>query len=161
MLFELLILEGAQAGLSWSTILKKRAGYREAFAGFDPRRVADFDQAKVAALLNNPAVIRNRLKIQSAVANAQAFLRIQAEFDSFSSYLWAFVDSRPVVNRRSRGESLPAKTSLSDRISRDLQQRGFKFVGSVIIYSFLQATGVVDDHFADCFRAKQAIQPKA
>ncbi len=156
-LFELLILEGAQAGLSWSTILRKREGYRKAFAGFDPERVAGFKPAKVEKLMADSAIIRNRLKIGAAIINARAFLIVQREYGSFAAYLWAFVHGRPVVNRRPVGEPLPARTDLSDRVSKDLQRRGFKFVGSVIIYSYLQATGLVDDHYATCFRATDAI----
>ena len=152
-LFEMLILEGAQAGLSWSTILRKRAGYRRAFARFDPRRVARFDARRRAALLNNPGIVRNRLKIESTITNARAFLAVQREFGSFGRYLWAFVGGKPVVTRR-RGSGLPARTALSDRISRDLVRRGFRFVGTTIIYAYLQAVGVVDDHSRDCFLGK-------
>ena len=150
-LFEMLILEGAQAGLSWSTILHKRAGYRRAFARFDPRKVARFDARRRAALLRDPGIVRNRLKIESTVTNARAFLAVQRELGSFDRYLWAFVGGEPVVTRR-RGGKLPARTALSDRISRDLAQRGFRFVGTTIVYAWLQAVGVVDDHSRDCFR---------
>jgi DNA-3-methyladenine glycosylase I len=153
-LFEMLILEGAQAGLSWSTILRKRAGYRRAFARFDPRKVARFDARRRAALMRDAGIVRNRLKIDSTVTNARAFLGVQREFDSFDRYLWAFVGGRPVV-RRSRGARLPARTALSDRISRDLARRGFRFVGTTIVYAYLQAVGVVDDHSRDCFRSRQ------
>jgi DNA-3-methyladenine glycosylase I len=153
-LFEMLTLEGAQAGLSWSTILRKRAGYRRAFARFDPRKVARFDARRRAALMRDPGIVRNRLKIESAVSNARAFLAVQREFGSFDRYLWAFVGGEPVVTRR-RGARLPARTALSDRISRDLGGRGFRFVGTTIVYAFLQAVGVVDDHSRSCFRGSR------
>jgi DNA-3-methyladenine glycosylase I len=153
-LFEMLTLEGAQAGLSWSTILRKRAGYRRAFARFDPRKVARFDARRRAALMRDPGIVRNRLKIESAVSNARAFLAVQREFGSFDRYLWAFVGGEPVVARR-RGARLPARTALSDRISRDLRGRGFRFVGTTIVYAFLQAVGVVDDHSRSCFRGSR------
>jgi DNA-3-methyladenine glycosylase I len=149
-LFEMLTLEGAQAGLSWSTILHKRAGYRRAFAGFDVRRVARFDARRRAALRRNSAIVRNRLKIDSTVSNARAFLAVQREFGSFDRYLWAFTGGRPKVNCPRRG-AVPARTALSDAISRDLMRRGFRFVGSTIIYAFLQAVGVINDHTRDCF----------
>jgi DNA-3-methyladenine glycosylase I len=149
-LFEMLTLEGAQAGLSWSTILHKRAGYRRAFADFDVRRVARFDARRRAALRRDSAIVRNRLKIDSTVSNARAFLAVQQEFGSFDRYLWAFVGGRPRVNCPRRG-AVPARTALSDAISRDLMRRGFRFVGSTIIYAFLQAVGVVNDHTRDCF----------
>jgi DNA-3-methyladenine glycosylase I len=155
LLFEMLILEGAQAGLSWSTILRKRAGYRRAFARFDPRKVARFDAPRRATLMRDAAIVRNRLKIDSTVTNARAFIAVQREFGSFDQYLWAFVAGKPVVTRR-RGARLPARTALSDHVSRDLARRGFRFVGSTIIYSYLQAIGVVDDHARDCFRARAA-----
>ena len=151
LLFEMLILEGAQAGLSWSTILRKRAGYRRAFARFDPRKVARFDARRRAALMRDAGIVRNRLKIESTVSNARAFLAVQREFGSFDRYLWAFVGGRPVVTRR-RGRRLPARTALSDRVSRDLARHGFRFVGTTIIYAYLQAVGVVDDHARGCFR---------
>lgn len=150
-LFEMLILEGAQAGLSWSTILRKRAAYRRVFARFDPRRVARFDARRRAALLRDAGIVRNRLKIAAAVANARAFLAVQREFGTFGRYLWAFVGGKPIINRR-RGRRLPARTALSDRVSRDLVRRGFRFVGTTIIYAYLQAVGVVDDHARDCYR---------
>ena len=149
-LFEMLTLEGAQAGLSWSTILRKRLGYRRAFARFDPRRVARFDSRRRASLLRNPAIVRNRLKIDSAVTNARAFLAVQREFGSFDRYLWSFVSGAPLVNRPRPG-TIPARTALSDRVSRDLAKRGFRFVGSTIVYAFLQAVGVVNDHARGCF----------
>lgn len=151
LLFEMLILEGAQAGLSWLTILRKRANYQKAFAGFDPKKVARFDAARKAALLLNPGIVRNRLKIGSTVSNARAFLAVQREFGSFDHYLWSFVERRPVVNRLPSSRGLPARTELSDRISKDLKRRGFRFVGSTIIYAYLQAVGVVNDHMRGCF----------
>lgn len=150
-LFEMLTLEGAQAGLSWSTILHKRAGYRRAFANFDPRKVARFDARRRAALRRDSGIVRNRLKIEATVSNAAAFLAVQREFGSFDRYLWAFVGGRPVL-RRGRGR-LPARTALSDTISKDLKRRGFRFVGSTIVYAYLQAVGVVNDHAPDCFLA--------
>jgi len=150
-LFEMLTLEGAQAGLSWSTILRKRAAYRKAFAGFDPARVARFDARRRAALLQDAGIVRNRLKIDSTVSNARAFLAVQKEFGSFSRYLWEWVGGRAVINGwRTRGQ-VPASSELSDRISRDLKQRGFRFVGSTIVYAYLQAVGVVNDHTAGCY----------
>jgi DNA-3-methyladenine glycosylase I len=152
-LFEFLILEGAQAGLSWETILKKRAAYRQAFARFDPARVARFTPARVERLLANPGIVRNRLKVESAVRNAAAFLALQREFGSFDSYLWDFVGGSPRVNRWRTLQQLPARTPESDALSRDLLSRGFKFVGSTICYAFMQAVGVVNDHTVDCFRS--------
>jgi len=154
-LFEMLTLEGAQAGLSWSTILRKRAGYTRAFANFDPRRVARFDARRRAALRRDSGIVRNRLKIDSTVSNARAFLAVQREFGSFDRYLWSFVAGRPRVNRP-RGGQLPAHTPLSDAVARDLARRGFRFVGSTIVYAFLQAVGVVNDHSRDCFRCPPA-----
>ncbi len=154
--FEFLVLEGAQAGLSWSTILDKRDGYREAFADFDPRRVARFDARRVAKLVTNPAIVRNRLKIESCVTNARAFLDLQRECGSFDRYVWTFVGGRPIVNRwRALGE-VPARTDASDALSRDLKRRGFRFVGSTIMYAFMQATGLVNDHLMACPRWKVA-----
>jgi DNA-3-methyladenine glycosylase I len=155
-LFEMLILEGAQAGLSWSTILHKRANYRKAFSSFDPKKVARFDAKRRAVLMNDAGIVRNRLKIDSTVTNAQAFLKVQKEFGSFDRYLWGFVDGKPVVDIRPRGERLPASTDLSDQISKDLKKRGFRFVGTTIIYAFLQAVGVVNDHSRECFLAPKA-----
>jgi DNA-3-methyladenine glycosylase I len=155
LLFEMLILEGAQAGLSWSTVLHKRAGYRRAFANFDPRRVARIDARRRAALRRDPGIIRNRLKIDSAVSNARAFLAVQREFGSFDRYLWSFVGGSPLVNRPRPG-GVPARTALSDGISKDLLKRGFRFVGSTIIYAYLQAVGVVNDHTRNCFRCPPA-----
>jgi len=149
-LFEMLTLEGAQAGLSWLTILRKRDGYRRAFADFDMRRVARFDARRRAALRRNSAIVRNRLKIDSTVSNARAFLAVQQEWGSFDRYLWTFAGGRPLVNCPRRG-AVPARTGLSDALSRDLTRRGFRFVGSTIIYAFLQAVGVVNDHTRDCF----------
>ena len=159
-LFEMLILEGAQAGLSWSTILHKRENYRKAFAGFDPKKVARIDAKRRAALLKDPGIVRNRLKIESTVTNAQAFLAVQKEFGSFDSYLWAFVDGKPVIAPRGPGERLPASTPLSDQISKDLKKRGFRFVGTTIIYAYLQAVGVVNDHGKDCFLAPKTKKAK-
>lgn len=152
LLFEFLILEGAQAGLSWETILKKRAAYRTAFAGFDPALVAKFTTKQVETLLKNPAIVRNRLKINSAVTNAKAFLAVEEEFGSFDTYIWRFVDGSPRVNRRRSLQQIPATTAESDAMSRDLLKRGFKFVGSTICYAFMQAVGMVNDHTIDCFR---------
>jgi DNA-3-methyladenine glycosylase I len=151
-LFEFLILEGAQAGLSWETILKKRENYRAAFAGFDSAVVAGFDDAKVAALLEDPGIVRNRLKIASAVTNARAFLAVQSEFGSFDAYVWRFVDGQPRVNAWRSLSELPARTAESDALSRDFQKRGFRFVGSTICYAFMQAVGMVNDHTTECFR---------
>jgi DNA-3-methyladenine glycosylase I len=154
-LFEMLTLEGAQAGLSWSTILHKRDGYRRAFANFDVRRVARFDARRRAALRRDTGIVRNRLKIDSTVSNARAFLAVQREFGSFDCYLWSFAGGGPLVNCPRRG-AVPARTALSDALSRDLIQRGFRFVGSTIIYAFLQAVGVVNDHTRDCFLCPRA-----
>ncbi|MBZ5684596.1 MAG: DNA-3-methyladenine glycosylase I [Acidobacteriia bacterium] len=153
-LFEFLILEGAQAGLSWSTILNKRENYRQAFDGFDPRRVARYQPAKIKALLTDPGIVRNKLKIASAVGNAKAFLRVQEEFGSFDRYIWQFVGGKPRVNKRKSLRQVPARTPESDAMSKDLQRRGFKFVGSTICYAFMQAVGMVSDHVVDCFRYK-------
>ncbi len=154
MLFEMLTLEGAQAGLSWETILRKRDGYRAAFAGFDPQAVADFTDARLDSLAADPAIVRHRGKIASVRTNAQAFVAVQSSHGAFADYLWAFTGGRQVVTRRANGERLPARTELSDTVSSDLRRRGFSFVGSTIIYAYLQAVGVVDDHFATCFRAR-------
>src|SRR2546427_15376 len=151
-LFEFLILEGAQAGLSWHIILKKRESYREAFAQFDPEKVARFNERKIAALLGNPGIVRNRLKVAAAIANAKAFLKVQEQFGSFDAYSWRFVDGRPIVNHRKTMKEVPARTPESDAMSRDLKQRGFKFVGSTICYAHMQATGMINDHAVDCFR---------
>ncbi len=155
-LFEMLVLEGAQAGLSWRTILEKRAHYREVFDGFDPKKVAKFDKRKIAALLADAGIVRNRLKVESAVSNARAFLELQREFGSFDTYLWGWVGGRQIVNRPDAMTGVPARTELSDALSKDLKKRGFRFVGSTIMYAFLQAVGVVDDHLTTCFKAKKA-----
>jgi len=154
-LFEFLILEGAQAGLSWSTILKKRENYREAFAGFDPALVARFDARRRAVLMKNPGIVRNRLKIESTVTNAKALLEVREEFGSFDRYVWGFVDGKPIQNRRTRLRDLPAFTRESDVLSKDLRKRGFRFVGSTILYAFMQAVGMVNDHEVSCFRYKE------
>lgn len=154
-LFEFLTLEGAQAGLSWTTILKKRESYREAFAGFDPARVARFDARRRASLLKNPGIVRNRLKIESTVSNARAFLEVQRDFGSFSTYLWRFVDGIPVQNRRIGLRAIPSTSPESDALSLDLRKRGFRFVGSTIVYAFMQAIGMVNDHETRCFRHRQ------
>jgi DNA-3-methyladenine glycosylase I len=151
-LFEFLTLEGAQAGLSWETILRKRDAYREAFAGFDPARVARFTSVRVQRLLENPGIVRNRLKIESTVGNARAFLAVQQEFASFDRYIWAFVGGTPRVNGPRELKEIPSRTAESDALSRDLLRRGFKFVGSTICYAFMQAVGLVNDHTVDCFR---------
>lgn len=153
-LFEFLILEGAQAGLSWITILKRRDGYRKAFANFDPKKVAKFDAKKQVKLLKDPGIIRNRLKIASAINNAKAFLNVQKEFGSFAKYQWSFVNGKPLVNRRRSLKEVPARTDISDAFSKDLKKRGFNFVGSTIIYAHMQAVGMVNDHTSDCFRHK-------
>ena len=157
--FEMLILEGAQAGLAWITILRKRQGYRDAFEGFDPAVVARYDDRRLAALLENPAIIRNRRKIESAVGNARAFLRVQDEHGSFDRYVWQFVDGRPRQNRWRSLDEVPAETSESRTMSRDLKRRGFRFVGPTICYAFMQATGLVNDHLVDCFRHAALARP--
>ncbi len=150
-LFEMLILEGMQAGLSWITILKKRAAFREAFDGFDPGKVALYGEEKIRELLANERIIRNRLKINAAVTNAKAFLKVQEQYGSFDDFIWAYMEHTPIQNHWKKAEDIPAATPLSDRISRDLKKLGFKFVGSTIIYAFMQATGMVNDHVTDCF----------
>lgn len=150
-LFEFLVLEGAQAGLSWETILRKREGYREAFAAFDPARVARFTPARVERLLTNPDIVRHRLKVESTVSNARALLAVQREFGSFDAYVWRFVDGTPRVNRPRTMRQVPARTEQSDALSRDLRGRGFRFVGSTICYAFMQAMGLVNDHLVTCF----------
>jgi len=152
LLFEFLVLEGAQAGLSWSTILRKRDSYRAAFDRFDPRKVARYDKRKVAALLANAGIVRNRAKIESAIKNAKAFLDVQAEFGSFDAYQWRLVDGRPIQNRWRDMKDLPARTAQSDAMSKDLKSRGFTFVGPTIVYAHMQAVGMVNDHTVDCFR---------
>ena len=161
-LFEFLVLEGAQAGLSWSTILNKRENYRRAFAGFDPSRVARFSARDVRRLLANAGIVRNRLKIESTIGNARAFLQVQREFGSFDAYLWQFVDGRPLQGRRRSMKQVPARTPVSDAISKDLKKRGFRFVGSTILYAFMQAVGLVNDHLVKCFRhAPLSVLPKS
>jgi DNA-3-methyladenine glycosylase I len=154
-LFEFLVLEGAQAGLSWSTILKKREGYRRLYDGFDPERVARYDDAKVAELLADPAIVRNRAKVAASITNARAFLRVQAEHGSFAAYIWRFVDGVPIQNAWTTLAELPAVTPLAATISKDLKQRGFKFVGPTIVYAHVQATGMVNDHLVSCFRHRE------
>jgi len=153
--FEFLILEGAQAGLSWSTILAKRPAYRTAFDRFDPLKVARYGEDRIAALLANPGIVRNRLKVRAAVRNAQAFLAVQREFDTFDRYIWQFTGGKPLQNRWQRMEDVPARTAESDAMSKDLARRGFTFVGSTICYAFMQATGMVNDHLVGCFRHKE------
>jgi DNA-3-methyladenine glycosylase I len=152
-LFEFLILEGAQAGLSWETILKKRANYRRAFDRFDPARIARYGPRKVRELLADAGIVRNRLKIAATITNAEAFLAVRKEFGTFDAYVWRFVDGKPKINFRSASESIPARTEESDALSKDLKKRGFRFVGSTICYAFMQATGMVNDHAHDCFRS--------
>jgi DNA-3-methyladenine glycosylase I len=157
LLFEFLILEGAQAGLSWETILNKRMNYRKAFAGFDPKKVARFDVRKQKQLLSNPGIVRNKLKIAAAIQNAKMFLKVREEFGSFDQYIWQFVGGRPKVNRLKSIKHAPSRTPESDAMSKDLLKRGFKFVGSTICYAFMQAIGMVNDHQVDCFRYEQVI----
>lgn len=154
-LFEFLILEGMQAGLSWITVLKKRAAFREAFDGFDFNSVARYRPKKVEQLLKNPGIIRNKLKVNAAVTNAQAFIRIREEFGTFNKYIWQFVDNKPVQNTWKSLQEMPAKTTLAENITRDLKKRGFSFVGPTIVYSHMQATGMVNDHTTDCFRHQE------
>ncbi len=154
-LFEFLILEGAQAGLSWITILRRREGYRKAFANFDAKKVANFDKKKIEAIMQDTGVIRNRLKVTSAVTNAQAFLQVQKEFGSFSNYQWQFVGGKPIKNKQSPKKKYPATSKESDLFSKDLKARGFKFVGSTIMYAHMQAVGMVNDHLTTCFRHKK------
>jgi DNA-3-methyladenine glycosylase I len=154
--FEMLILEGAQAGLSWITILRKREAYRKAFAGFDPKKVARFDDARVERLLHNPGIVRNRLKVAGAVRNARAFLEVQREFGSFDAYIWRFVNGAPLRATRRSMKDVPATTPESDAMSRDLKKRGFTFVGSTICYAFMQATGLVDDHIETCVARRKS-----
>jgi DNA-3-methyladenine glycosylase I len=159
-LFEFLVLEGAQAGLSWETILNKRENYRAAFDGFDAGRVARYDSRRVAQLLRNPGIVRNRLKIASAVKNARAMLQVQKEYGSFDRYIWQFVEGRPKVNLRNARNPVPARTAESDAMSKDLKKRGFNFVGSTICYAFMQAVGMVDDHVVQCFRRRATAKAK-
>ncbi|MBI9087943.1 MAG: DNA-3-methyladenine glycosylase I [Desulfobacterium sp.] len=158
-LFEFLILEGAQAGLSWITILKRREGYKNAFANFDPGKVAEFTPEKIEAILKDPGIIRNKLKVNSAVTNARAFLKIQEEFGSFDHYAWNFVDGCQKVNAFTHMDQVPATTKESDAFSKDMKQRGFKFTGSTIIYAYMQATGMVNDHLVSCFRYHEVMAP--
>lgn len=151
LLFEFLILEGAQAGLSWITVLKKRENYRACFDNFDAQKMAQYDDKKIAALLSNPGIIRNRLKINAAITNAKAYLQVEQEWGSFSKYLWHFVDGKPIHNHRKNSGQIPTSTEISDALSKDLKKRGFKFVGSTICYAFMQAVGMVNDHTADCW----------
>ncbi len=157
-LFEFITLEGAQAGLSWETILRKRDAYREAFAGFDPAKVARFTAARRARLMRNPGIVRNRLKIDSTVSNAAAFLAVQRECGSFDRFLWDFAGGEPLVGRRRSMRQVPARTELSDALSRELKRRGFRFVGTTICYAFMQAVGVVNDHLVDCFRYRACMK---
>jgi DNA-3-methyladenine glycosylase I len=152
MLFEFLLLEGFQAGLSWITILRKRENYRRAFDNFDAKKIEKYDEKRIEKLMQNSGIVRNRRKIESAVTNAKAFLEVQKEFESFNNYLWGFVDGKPIVNKWKSMKEIPANTELSDKISKDLKRRGFKFVGSTIVYAHMQATGMVNDHTVDCFR---------
>jgi DNA-3-methyladenine glycosylase I len=159
-LFEFLILEGAQAGLSWDTILRKRAAYRKAYAGFDPAKVARFDARKKRALMADAGIVRNHLKIEASVVNAKAFLAVRKEYGSFARYVWGFVGGNPLVARRRSLREVPARTELSDALSKDLKARGFRFVGSAIVYAFMQATGLVNDHTTDCHRWQQLQRKK-
>jgi len=159
-LFEFLVLEGAQAGLSWITILRKRDAYRAAFDAFDPEKVARYDARRVAKLLKDEGIVRNRLKIESAVKNARAYLEVQEEFGSFAKYQWGFVDGSPIVNRFKEKKQIPPRTELSDAISRDMKQRGFSFVGSTIVYAHMQAVGMVNDHVLTCFRHAECCKKK-
>lgn len=156
-LFEFLTLEAAQAGLSWYTILRKRANYRKAFADFDAQKVARFTQAKIEKLLLDPGIVRNRLKVEAAVNNARQFLKVQEDFGTFDAYIWRFVNGKPIVNKWNTLKDFPAKTTVSDTISKDLKKRGFRFVGSTIIYAHMQATGMVNDHTINCFRRKELL----
>jgi DNA-3-methyladenine glycosylase I len=154
-LFEFLILEGAQAGLSWHTVLKKRENYRAAFDNFEAEKIVRYNQKKIASLLADPGIIRNRLKVAAAIQNAKAFLMVREEFGSFDTYQWRFVDGEPIINYRKSMKEVPPRTEVSDRMSKDLQQRGFKFVGSTICYAHMQAVGMVNDHLVACFRHKE------
>jgi DNA-3-methyladenine glycosylase I len=154
-LFEFLVLESAQAGLSWITILRKRENYRQAFAGFDPKKVARFNEKKIAALLQNEGIIRNNLKIRAAITNAQKFLEVQKEFGSFAEYMWGFVGHKPIQNKRKAGSSIPATTEISDALAKDMKKRGFKFLGSTVLYAHMQAVGMVNDHITTCLCYKK------
>ena len=156
LLFEFLILEGAQAGLSWSTVLAKRENYKKAFSNFDVKKIIKYDQAKIDKLLLDPGIIRNKLKVNSVVINAKAFIQVQKEFGSFDKFIWDFVDGKPINNKRKSGDGLPAKTDISDMISLALKKRGFKFIGTTICYAFMQAVGMVNDHATDCFCYKKS-----
>jgi DNA-3-methyladenine glycosylase I len=155
LLFEYLILEGAQAGLSWQTVLNKRENYRAAFDNFDAEKIARYNEARVLKLMNNPGIIRNQLKIRSTIQNTKSFLKVEEEFGSFDAYLWRFVDGKPIINRRKSMKEVPARTDISDAMSKDLLKRGFKFAGSTICYANMQAIGMVNDHLVTCFRHKQ------
>ena len=157
-LFEFLVLEGAQAGLSWMTVLKKRENYRKAFEGFDPQKVARYNKAKIRKLLGDAGIIRNRLKIESAITNAKAYLKVQEEFGSFAAYSWRFVDGEPIINRWKTLKQMPATSFISEAFSKNLKQRGFRFVGSIIMYAHMQAVGMVNDHTTDCFRYRELIR---
>ncbi len=157
-LFEFITLEGAQAGLSWITVLRKRENYRKAFAGFDPEKIARFNSKKIATLLQNPGLIRNRLKIESTVSNAQAFIKVQEEFGSFDAYQWSFVDHQPVQNKIVSFKKIPATSKISDAWSKDMKRRGFRFVGSTILYAHMQAVGMVNDHLTSCFRYRELLK---
>lgn len=159
-LFEFLVLEGAQAGLSWITILKRRENYRKAFDDFEFEKIAKYNEQKILELLQNPGIIRNKLKIRSTVTNAQAFIEVRKEFGTFDKYIWSFVDSKPIQNKWKIMRELPAKTELSEKISKDLKKRGFRFVGPTIVYAFMQAVGMVNDHTIDCYRYKELKNPK-
>lgn len=154
-LFEMLILEGAQAGLNWLTILKKRDNYRRAFHRFDPQRMARYDSGDIDRLLHDPGIVRNRRKIEAAISNARGYLQVLDEFGSFADYLWAFVEHTPIINRRATLADIPGQTAISEKMSKDLKQRGFNFVGPTICYAFMQAVGMVNDHLTDCFRHRQ------
>ena len=154
-LFEFLILEGMQAGLSWLIVLNKRENFRKAFDGFDPRKVARYDDEKIAELLQDAGIIRNKAKVRAAVTNAQAFLEIQTEFGSFSKYMWGFVDGKPIINKWKKLSQIPTTSTIAEELSRDLKKRGFKFVGPTVVYSHMQATGMVNDHLVECFRWKE------
>ena len=160
-LFEMLTLEGAQAGLSWITILKKRESYRKAFDNFIPEKVACYDESKFAELMENAEIVRNRLKINAAIVNAKLFLEIQAKHGSFDKFIWDYVDGTPIIGRREKMEDIPATTALSDKISKDLKKLGFKFVGSTIVYAFMQATGMVNDHLTSCFVYEELLEEKS
>lgn len=154
-LFELITLEGAQAGLSWVTVLNKRENYRMLFDGFEVEKIARYDSRKIESLLTNPGIIRNRLKVESTVSNARAFIELQNEFGSFDAFIWQLIDGKPIVNQWKDVENIPSHTPLSDRLSKQLKKRGFRFVGTTICYAFMQATGMVNDHIVDCFRYRQ------